>query len=1445
MNTNSLVTLDAVHDFFTLDKPLKPVARLETLTGGFGIDNRDQYPPPQPLRPRVKGGTDYASQYIEKERNEECEPQRRQTVDLPGGSTVSLSEFGEFDKVEELSPAFGDIPSTQDLDAERAQELYSTYYSEREKVKYNPDLPITSFREKILSRIDANQVVVIQGSTGCGKTTQVPQYILDHHAASGKYCNVIVTQPRKIAAISVARRVCQERNWGMGTIVGYQVAMDNKISPDTRLSFVTTGVLLQKFVNSRRMDMYTHVILDEVHERDQDTDFALLVVKKLLRTNSKHVKVILMSATIDSLLFARYFTIPGLGKSAPVVEIEGKAKEVSEHYLLELAGIGIPLPELDPVVPSAPEESYDLVVKLVLYFDKIEKSEQNVTADVEFAPYRGAILIFLPGFEEIMKMSSKLEELIVKRKLIILPLHSSITMEEQTRVFQTPPTGYRKVIISTNIAESSITVPDIKYVVDFCLTKSLVSDPETNYTCLQLEWASKANCTQRKGRAGRVDTGRVYRMVPYKFYEQLNEYSVPEMKRCPLHQTVLFTKKLNFGEPQALLALAVDPPALTDIEKSILTLKEVAALSVTAGGVLTPFDGDLTFIGRVMSALPLDVYISKLVILGYVFNCLEDCLIIAASLSLKSFLSRPFRKMLDAYKCRLAWAEGTFSDCFAYLNAYKVWKNLELQGRFRNPNQEIAWGQSSFVQIKRIKEVDMLVRELEKRLEAMNIRINYNREKIDEDVETQILKIVIAGAFYPNYYVQDTVVEQEVLREVNNNDPLCTVVLTGLPSNQGLLYAHPIKEMLWGCAQHMNIDFEERKAYVTFNDSSLKEATRVSQSVYLAVKMRQLRVPLDLHLFNSKDAERKMIQLRAMKSSADGRKLHTNRMTFQAMPSSIKQVPLPKINTLTISIFISHIIDCGHFWARYMDQTYQTRLGMLGEMINSNKGRNMLPLSQPLKLGMLLLAPYKENPMRPESCHYYRARVDEINERDGKVTVFFVDYGNTMEKIPIKDLRQIDKEAAPDVLITPAMAFECQLCEVKPAATLSSTTGAWSKAATRFFCNKVNGQVLTAKVYSVVQNVVRLELRSPVETEHESINVQLIRFGFAECAEETYVSKQNYELRLKTDAQFASGRSYDCEDNVLCYSVDENLDLQGLIKTTQKVRLKGPFSPLEVTYQGMTKVDSYRSVNIDRDSVNSVSLTSDPRDTEGHMLIGCQVGLSPHNNSITVRSTTLMPKVRGLPALLCLLFAPFAELRSDPKRTRYTGVLCGLGYDAATSEALYPEHDIELIFDTKIETSDIRSVNAIRMGINLILDHDGEQAGISIDNLRTIQTKLRFQVLDFLRKSRDTCEPLPFGYKYQWQQIPPESILRPPDLAQGNSPHVLPLHYAINLIADTSLQNEMKKHLQELYAKANDRLYGRINVKCKLCSETLYTQRDLKFHLRTPQHTAKEDDLVQ
>ncbi|KAK2147306.1 hypothetical protein LSH36_561g03033 [Paralvinella palmiformis] len=187
-------------------------------------------------------------------------------------------------------------------------------------------------------------------------------------------------------------------------------------------------------------------------------------------------------------------------------------------------------------------------------------------------------------------------------------------------------------------------------VIDFCLTKVLMCDPETSYTSLQLQWASKANCIQRRGRAGRVSDGRAYHLVTKDFFMQLSKFSIPEMERCPLDLVVLNVKRLDIGEPKAILGLALDPPALDDIEQTVLKLKEIGALTSLDMEVLNPHDGQLTFLGHVMAELPIDVRLGKLILLGHVFGLLEACMIISASLSMKCFFSTPFRAHLEAYR---------------------------------------------------------------------------------------------------------------------------------------------------------------------------------------------------------------------------------------------------------------------------------------------------------------------------------------------------------------------------------------------------------------------------------------------------------------------------------------------------------------------------------------------------------------------------------------------------------------------------------------------------------------------------------------------------------------------------------------------------------------------------------------------------------------------------
>uniref|UniRef100_A0A1B0DPY2 Uncharacterized protein n=1 Tax=Phlebotomus papatasi TaxID=29031 RepID=A0A1B0DPY2_PHLPP len=357
------------------------------------------------------------------------------------------------------------------------QGIYSKYKFEATAGKR---LPIQVHRKEILDTISESPVVVIEGPTGCGKTTQVPQYIMEDAFAKKKYFNIVVTQPRRLAAVSVAKRVAQEREWVLGDVVGFQIGRKKEVTEDTRITFCTTGVLLEKLVKSQSLSEYTHIILDEVHERDIDMDFLLIVIRKIFFRARNPVKIIMMSATIKSEKFADYFTI---NERVPIINLTQTSQ----------------------------------------YKREAQESEEGSSSR---SATRNSVLVFLPGINEINQLHKELDKLTDQEgdfRCEVIPLHSSLTHEEQHRVFKHFTTA-RKVILSTNIAESSITVPDVKFVVDFCLTKNLRVDTTTNFSSLQMEWASLDNCIQRSGRAGRVMDGRVYRLVTKQFYRPMLQF---------------------------------------------------------------------------------------------------------------------------------------------------------------------------------------------------------------------------------------------------------------------------------------------------------------------------------------------------------------------------------------------------------------------------------------------------------------------------------------------------------------------------------------------------------------------------------------------------------------------------------------------------------------------------------------------------------------------------------------------------------------------------------------------------------------------------------------------------------------------------------------------------------------------------------------------------------
>jgi len=667
---------------------------------------------------------------------------------------------------------------------------------------HSSQLPITEHREEILSYIRSNQVVIVSGSTGSGKTTQVPQYILDDAQANNQRVRIICTQPRRIAAISIAKRVSEERRRHLGTEVGYQVSMDKQSDDqNTLLTYVTTGILLQKLVSSRSLSPYTHILIDEVHERDTDTDFVLLILRELARMpENKKVRVVLMSATIDCELFGAYFSdLPDERfdfrrklEKVPIISVEGRLYQVKILYIDDIQEgryrRALPPSALSGQLMTNPEirpDMYEATAELV-----------GEICDEVYSGHRpggdnlGSVLIFMPGLGEINELYELLEERIGSKKLWIIPLHSTLNSEEQQRVFRKPPPGYRKIIVATNIAESSITVPDVKYVIDFCLVKEVYCDPTTGLEGLKTQWASQASGLQRSGRAGRVQHGICFRMVPQPFWErEINRQVVPEIQRTSLDHLILQVKVLRVGDPRKILGYAMQPPLQQTIEESLLALVETGALSSEKTGWVSNFaqqreydeTGCITKLGKIYASLPVDIRIARLIVFGFVFDLPHEAMIMGACLSLPGLgvFSRPFQKDYEFFQKKLEWAAGSWSDPFAALRAFETWQFLQQTGRISGKTEK-DWCRKEFLNAQKLREAKDVTQDLQRRLEQIGIPVpekrsenverkwtvepgnnmwNIDYQKMFERSQSDILllKFILCAAFYPRFLISQPV----------------------------------------------------------------------------------------------------------------------------------------------------------------------------------------------------------------------------------------------------------------------------------------------------------------------------------------------------------------------------------------------------------------------------------------------------------------------------------------------------------------------------------------------------------------------------------------------------------------------------------------------------------------------------------------------------------------
>ncbi|XP_070607624.1 ATP-dependent RNA helicase TDRD9 isoform X2 [Erythrolamprus reginae] len=1214
-----------------------------------------------------------------------------------------------------------------------------------------PDLPISKYKEQMLSLIENHSVVIVHGSTGSGKSTQLPQYVLDHCAQHSIYCNIVVTQPRRIGASSIARWISKQRSWPLGELVGYQVGLEKVATKNTKLIFMTTGVLLQKVVGAKSLLEFTHIFIDEIHERTEDMDLLLLVIRKLLRTNSRFVKVILMSATIDCQEFANYFALPVRNKLYPayVFQVEGKPHAIDEYYLDDLkpvlSHIKIPFQIIEE--PLIYPDMYKVAITLIQWFDELETKE-NGDHNLEFVSERGSVLVFLPGLAEITYLLELLTNM-VHRRIQVYPLHSSVTLEEQNNVFLAPVPGYRKILLSTNIAQSSVTVPDVKYVIDFCLNRNLVCDEDTNYQSLRLCWASKNSCDQRRGRAGRVSKGYCYRLVHKDFWENcIPESAVPEMVRCPLETIVLKVKMLDMGEPRALLATALSPPVSGDIERTILHLKEVGALAINDHfEQRNPYDGELTFLGRVLAQLPVDQHLGKLIVLGHVFGCLEETLIIAAALSLNSFFVIPFKQHLDGYRNKLQFSGNSGSDCIAIVNAFKEWQENRKKGKLRHPKNEVDWGRSNYIHIKRMREVAELYEELKKRVGVFNMVVNTHSPIMDQEhahKQRFILQVVIAGAFYPNYFTFVYHDKEVAVREMSGRDPKTTVMLKNIP-HYGFLYYKQLQSLFRQCGQVKSIVYDGTKAFVEFTRNPT-ERFKTLPAVYFALKMAQIRIPFELNIHSQEEIEDKMaggnsIILRDMRVNIDFQK-HT--MTpMQKFCNGLEK--LQTINSLDLSICVTEVIEVGHFCGHRTDERSKALLQKLSEDIGQLELTSLSIRPYP---DLVCLAPFTEC----EKVMYYRAQVLYVFGYSAEV--FYVDYGNR-SKVAVDKLREIPS----DLQELPFQALEFKVRRIRPSAWSLVCGEQWSYAANQRFASLVSNHVLKVKIFSILHGILHVDVFQCSGIE-ETVNICtiLIEEGYAEPADDSYESKLNHETlnQLFSKPEGCEGNTSvslkmcSREENALT-EILESCSAKRISTPNCKVTLLGPFNSYNLKFSSMTRISRFRTILVDKESVNSVVVVDDPENAFQQILVAASISVNATGSIMMLRKTSLMPHIPGLPALLSMMFAPVIDLRVDESRKRYTGVLCGLGWNYSLGCAVLQDHDMELAFDVQIDSDDITQINILRTCINKLAS---DELQFGPEKIAQLQNSARERLLSLICKSkpREAVPPTWYKKSYEWTQ---------------------------------------------------------------------------------------------
>lgn len=575
-------------------------------------------------------------------------------------------------------------------------------------LKTRRDLPVQKQRAEFLEMYHKTQILVFVGETGSGKTTQIPQYVLYDELPHLNKKLIACTQPRRVAAMSVAQRVAEELDVRLGEEIGYSIRFENKTGPKTMLKYMTDGQLLRESMHDHDMSRYSCIILDEAHERTLATDILMALLKQISERR-KDLKIIIMSATLDAQKFQKYFN------NAPLLTVPGRTHPVEIFY-----------------TPEAERDYVEAAVRTVLQIHATEPE--------------GDILLFLTGEEEIedacRRIGLEVDEMIRESDagpMVVYPLYGTLPPQQQQRIFDKAPEPLRKggrpgrkCIVATNIAETSLTIDGIVYVVDPGFSKQKIYNPRSRVESLLVSPISKASAQQRAGRAGRTRPGKCFRLYTEKaFKKELIEQTYPEILRSNLSNTVLELKKL--GVEDLVHFDLMDPPAPETMMRALEELNYLACLDD---------EGELTTLGSLASEFPLDPSLAVMLITSPEFYCSNEILSITSLLSVPQIWTRPNtnRKRADEMKRQFAHPDG---DHLTLLNAYHAFKGAENQGQDAK-----KWCHEHFLSYRHLTSADNVRKQL------LNIMSTHGLELMSTPFSDKNYYVNIRRALLTGFFMQ-------------------------------------------------------------------------------------------------------------------------------------------------------------------------------------------------------------------------------------------------------------------------------------------------------------------------------------------------------------------------------------------------------------------------------------------------------------------------------------------------------------------------------------------------------------------------------------------------------------------------------------------------------------------------------------------------------------------